>query len=178
MNFTPATLHGAYLIDPAPIEDERGFFARTFCLQEFAAHGIAMTLSQASVSYNAHRGTLRGMHYQVAPHEEHKVVRCIAGSVFDVIVDVRPNSPHYRRWFGVELSAINRRALYVPPGMAHGFLTLADASEVDYMISTPYSPEAARGVRWDDPAFAIAWPAEPTLISARDASFALLDAQP
>jgi dTDP-4-dehydrorhamnose 3,5-epimerase len=178
MKFTPATLDGAYLVDPAPVPDERGFFARTFCLEEFAAHAIPMSLSQASVSYNEHRGTLRGLHYQIAPHEEHKLVRCTVGSIFDVIVDLRPESPQYRRWFGVELSGANRRALYVPPGMAHGFLTLADASEVYYMISTPYSPGAARGVRWDDPAFAIAWPAAPAVISARDANYALLDAKP
>ena len=140
MKFTPATLDGAYLVDPAPLPDERGFFARTFCLEEFAAHSIPMSLNQASVSYNERRGTLRGLHYQVAPHEEHKLVRCTAGSIFDVIVDLRPESPQYRQWFGVELSAANHRALYVPPGMAHGFLTLADASEVYYMISTPYSP--------------------------------------
>jgi dTDP-4-dehydrorhamnose 3,5-epimerase len=178
MKFTPTTLPGACLVDPVPLEDERGFFARTFCLEEFAAHAIPMSLSQASVSYNERRGTLRGLHYQSAPHEEHKLVRCTAGAIFDVIVDLRPGSAQYRQWFGVELSAANRRALYVPPGMAHGFLTLVDASEVYYMISTPYSPGAARGVRWDDPAFAIEWPAAPTLISARDAAYAPLEASP
>lgn len=175
MKFTPAGLKGAYLIELEPARDERGFFARTFCIEEFASHGIAMALSQTSVSFNARSGTLRGLHYQIAPHEEHKLVRCTAGAIFDVMVDLRPASPHYGRWFGTELSSANGSALYVPPGVAHGFLTLADASEVYYMISQPYSEAHARGVRWDDPAFAIDWPAAPTVISARDAGYPLLE---
>jgi dTDP-4-dehydrorhamnose 3,5-epimerase len=178
MKFTPAGLTGAFLIDPEPVHDERGFFARTFCVDELAAHGISMTPKQCSVSYNEHRGTLRGLHYQSAPHEEQKLVRCTAGSIFDVIVDLRPASPQFRGWIGVELSAANRRALYIPPGLAHGFLTLSDASEVYYIISVAHAPAHARGLHWNDPAFGIKWPATPTVISARDAGYPRLEAGP
>jgi dTDP-4-dehydrorhamnose 3,5-epimerase len=127
------------------------------------------------VSYNARKGTLRGLHYQAAPHEEHKLVRCTAGAIFDVIVDIRPHSPHYRQWFGTELSAQNRRAVFIPPGFAHGFVTVSDDAEVYYMISVPHSPQHAQGFRWSDPAFGIQWPVAPRVISARDAACPLLD---
>jgi dTDP-4-dehydrorhamnose 3,5-epimerase len=178
MKFTPAGLDGAFLIDLEPAQDERGFFARTFCVDEFAAHGIPMALKQCSVSHNDRCGTLRGLHYQAAPYEEQKLVRCTAGCIFDVVVDLRPTSPQFHRWIGVELSAANRRALYIPPGLAHGFLTLHDASEVYYMMSVVHSPAQARGLRWNDPALGIKWPVTPSVISARDAGYALLDASP
>jgi dTDP-4-dehydrorhamnose 3,5-epimerase len=173
--FTESPLPGAFLVDLELLSDERGFFARAYCLDEFAAHGLSTPLRQCSVSYNTRKGTLRGLHYQAAPHEEHKLVRCTAGAIFDVIVDVRPDSHHYRRWFGTELSSKNRRALFIPPGFAHGFLTLSDESEVYYMISVPHAPEHAQGVRWNDPAFGIQWPLAPSVMSARDAAYPLLD---
>ncbi len=174
MIFTESPLSGAFLVDLELLADDRGFFARAYCPEQFAAQGLGTPLRQCSVSYNARKGTLRGLHYQAAPHEEHKLVRCTAGSIFDVIVDIRPHSRHYRRWFGTELSAHNRRALFVPPGFAHGFLTLSDAAEVYYMISVPQAPEHARGFRWSDPAFGIEWPSDPSVISARDAAYPLL----
>jgi dTDP-4-dehydrorhamnose 3,5-epimerase len=175
MIFTQSPLPGAFLVDLELLTDERGFFARTYCADEFAAQGLSMPLRQCSVSYNARKGTLRGLHYQAAPHEEHKLVRCTAGAIFDVIVDIRPHSPHYRQWFGTELSAQNRRAVFIPPGFAHGFVTLSDDAEVYYMISVAHSPQHAQGFRWSDPAFGIQWPAAPSVISARDAAYPLLD---
>jgi dTDP-4-dehydrorhamnose 3,5-epimerase len=175
MIFTETELPGAYLVDLAPATDERGFFARTYCAEEFATHGLGWELRQCSVSYNALKGTLRGLHYQSAPHEEHKLVRCTQGAIFDVIVDVRAHSPHYRRWFGAELTAENRRSVFIPPGFAHGFITLSDAAEVYYMISVPHAPTYARGCRWSDPAFAIHWPMAPIVMSERDAAYPLLD---
>jgi dTDP-4-dehydrorhamnose 3,5-epimerase len=169
-------LAGAYTIEMDGIEDERGFFARSFCAQEFAARGLATVMPQSSVSFNARRGTLRGMHYQAEPHAEDKLVRCTAGAIFDVIVDLRPGSPTPRAWFGVELSAANHRALYVPKGLAHGFITLRDETEVLYMISVDYAPGFERGVRWNDPAFGISWPMAPAAVSARDAAYPLLGA--
>jgi dTDP-4-dehydrorhamnose 3,5-epimerase len=175
MIFTESPLPGAFLIDPEPLTDDRGFFTRTYCADEFAARGLEMPLNQCSVSYNFRKDTLRGLHYQAAPHEERKLVRCTAGSIFDVIVDIRPNSRHYRRWFATELSAQNRRSLFIPPGFAHGFLTLSDDAEVFYMISVPHAPAHAQGFRWSDPAFGIQWPSAPGVISPRDASYPLLD---
>jgi dTDP-4-dehydrorhamnose 3,5-epimerase len=169
MIFKELELRGAFVIEPEPLEDERGFFARTFCAAEFAARGLRPTIAQCSVSYNRRRGTLRGLHYQAAPHEEAKLVRCTHGAVYDVIVDIRPDSATFRRWAGIELSAENRRMVYVPEGFAHGFQTLVDETEVLYQISTAYVPQAARGIRWDDPDLAIAWPpAAARVISARD----------
>jgi dTDP-4-dehydrorhamnose 3,5-epimerase len=173
--FTESPLPGAFLIDLQLQSDERGFFARSYCPDEFAAHGLGTELRQCSVSFNARKGTLRGLHYQAAPHEEHKLVRCTEGAIFDVIADIRPHSRHYRRWFGAELSAQNHRALFIPPGFAHGFITLSDDAEVYYMISAPYSPSHARGFRWSDPAFGIQWPLAPNVMSARDAEYPLLD---
>lgn len=176
MIFTESPLRGAYLVDMVRREDERGFFARSFCAEEFAAHGLAEHMSQCSVSFNAKRGTLRGLHFQASPHDEEKLVRCTGGAMFDVIVDLRTDSPTHRGWFGVELTAANRRALYVPKGFAHGFMSLADDTEVYYMISVPYAAGFARGLRWNDPALGIRWPMEPVVISERDVDYALLDA--
>ena len=173
MIFTPTPLVGSFTIDVERREDERGFFARTFCVEEFAAHALRSDFQQSSISFNSRTGTLRGLHYQAAPHAETKLVRVTHGAVFDVIVDLRPASPTFKRWFGVELTALNRRALYIPEGFAHGFQTLTDDAEVVYQITPVYVPEAARGARWDDPAFAITWPAvKQRIISLRDAEFA------
>lgn len=171
MIFRESELAGAWLIDLEPIDDERGFFARTFCRVEFAAHGLETGVAQCNLSYNRHRGTLRGMHFQAAPGEEAKLVRCTRGAIFDVIVDLRPDSATYCRWVGVALSAAERRMLWVPQGLAHGFLTLEDHAEVCYQMSAPFRPELARGVRWNDPAFAIDWPEPPRVISERDRSY-------
>jgi dTDP-4-dehydrorhamnose 3,5-epimerase len=176
MAFTELPLGGAYLVEMLPLVDERGFFARAYCAEEFSARGLGAVLRQCSVSYNNRKSTLRGLHYQAAPHEEHKLVRCTAGAVFDVIVDIRPGSPTYRRWYGLELSAENRRSLFIPPGFAHGFMTLSDHSEIYYMISVQHVSESGRGLRWSDPALAIRWPAQPEVISERDAAYPLLDA--
>jgi len=175
VKFTACALAGVYAVDMDRIEDERGFFARSFCAAEFAEHGLEAPTNQCSVSFNARRGTLRGLHLQAAPHDEEKLVRCTAGAIFDVAVDLRAGSPTHRQWFGAELSAGNHRALYIPKGFAHGFVTLADATEVSYMISVPHAPGYGRGVRWNDPAFAIAWPLQPVVISARDAAYPFLD---
>jgi len=174
MIFSESPLAGAYMVEMELLADERGFFARSYCALEFAAHGLP-ELRQCSVSYNARLGTLRGMHYQAAPGEEHKLVRCTAGAIYDVLVDIRASSPTYRRWFGAELTAGNRRSLFIPPGFAHGFVSLADDTEVYYMISVAHVPAASRGYRWNDPAFAIEWPLLPAVISARDAAYPLLD---
>lgn len=175
MIFTESALPGVVIVDIERLADERGFFARTYCADEFAARGLGPALRQCSVSHNALAGTLRGLHFQAPPHEEHKLVRCTAGSIFDVIVDVRQQSPHYLRWMGVELTAENRRAVFIPPGFAHGFITLSDAAEVYYMISVPHAPAHARGFRWNDPAFRIQWPTAPRVISPRDADYPLLE---
>ena len=171
MIFKGTGIGGAWVIEAERVEDERGFFARTWDAEQFAEHGLNPRLAQCSISYNRARGTLRGLHYQVAPNEEAKLVRCTAGAIFDVALDLRPESASFRRWFGVELSAENRRALYVPEGCAHGFLTLDDGCEVHYQISRSYTPEAAAGVRWNDPLFAIRWPGEVVVINARDRSY-------
>jgi len=176
MIFTEAPLRGAYIIDMTRMEDERGFFARSFCAGDFATRGMAAPVNQCSVSFNARKGTLRGLHYQTAPHEEEKLVRCTGGAVFDVIADLRPESPTRRQWFGIELTAANHRSLYIPKGFAHGFVSLADETEVLYMISVPYAPGFAQGLRWNDPALGIRWPVTPAVISARDAEYPLLDA--
>jgi dTDP-4-dehydrorhamnose 3,5-epimerase len=176
MIFTELSLRGAYLVDMQRHGDERGFFARAYCTEEFAAAGLEPQLRQCSVSYNARRGTLRGMHFQAPPHAEHKLVRCTAGAVFDVIVDLRESSPTYRRWLGMELSAENRRSVFIPPGFAHGFVSLADDAEVYYMISVAHAPEFSRGVRWNDPSIGIEWPLSPAVISSRDAAYPLLGA--
>jgi dTDP-4-dehydrorhamnose 3,5-epimerase len=171
--FRETPVAGAWVIDPEPSADERGSFARVFDAELFAAHGLSPGVVQCSVSLNTRSGTLRGLHYQADPHAESKLVRCTAGSVYDVVVDLRPHSSSYLRWHAVELSSENRRSLYLPAGTAHGFQTLVDGAELTYMMDAPFVVEAARGVRWDDPAFAIEWPspsAERT-ISERDRSY-------
>lgn len=175
MRFTPVSLEGAFVIDLERKEDERGFFARSYCRDEFSAYGLNPSLVQCNISFNAKRGTLRGMHYQKAPFAEAKVVRCTQGSLYDVIVDLRPGSPTLRGWYGVELTAANRRGLYVPEGFAHGFLTLADETEILYLMSSFYEPSAAAGVRWNDLAFGIVWPGEVALVSERDNGYADFD---
>lgn len=171
MKFTETALRGAFVIEIERIEDERGFFARTFCRREFGAHGLNPDLVQCSISFNRRRGTLRGMHYQVAPPAECKLVRCTRGAIYDVIVDIRRDSPTFKQWFAVELNAENRLMLYVPEGIAHGFETLRDDSEVFYQMSACYVAESARAVRWNDPAFSIVWPSVPSVISMRDRSY-------
>jgi dTDP-4-dehydrorhamnose 3,5-epimerase len=168
MIFAATELEGAWLIDIERKDDERGFFARTWCRQEFAAQGLDTEIAQESVSYNRYRGTLRGLHFQRSPHEETKVVRCTRGAIFDVIVDLRPRSSTFLRWQGFELTAENRRAIYVPKGFAHGFQTLADDADIAYQISAFYVPEAAGGYRYDDAGFGVAWPLPVTVIGERD----------
>jgi dTDP-4-dehydrorhamnose 3,5-epimerase len=172
MIFTETPLKGAYVIDPERLEDERGFFARTWCQREFEMHGLDTAVAQCSISFNKKMGTLRGMHYQIAPHAEQKLVRCTAGIIYDVIVDLRPDSRTFRQWFATELSVDNRRMLYIPEGFAHGFLTLTDNTEVYYQISEYHVPDSSRGVRWNDPAFAISWPEQPRIVSQRDSAYA------
>lgn len=172
MKFIPTELAGAYIIEVEPMEDERGFFARSWCAEELRNHGLEPNLAQCSVSFNRKKGTLRGMHYQGAPYEETKVVRCTAGSIYDVIVDVRPASPTFKQWISVELSAENRRMIYVPTGFAHGFQSLVENTEVFYMVSEFYQPEYSRNVRWNDPKIAIEWPPEEhRVISPRDRDY-------
>lgn len=172
MIFNPTCIKGAMVVEIEPRADERGLFARGFCRREFEAHGLNPTIAQANIGVSLRRGTLRGLHYQTPPHAETKLVRCTAGAVFDVIVDLRPESPSYKQWMGVELSAANRRMLYAPEGCAHGYLALADATEVFYLVSEFYFPGAERGVRWDDPAFAIEWPlGKDLVISDKDRSW-------
>jgi dTDP-4-dehydrorhamnose 3,5-epimerase len=171
MIFTETPLPGAFVIDPERIADDRGFFARTYCAREFEAHGLTTRVAQTNLSYNPRRGTLRGMHFQRAPFAEAKLVRCTRGAIHDVIIDLRPGSPTFRAHFGASLDAENRRMLYVPEGFAHGFLTLADDTEVSYQISQFYNSEHAGGVRWNDPAFAIAWPEEVRVIAQRDRTY-------
>ena len=169
--FTETALAGAYVIEPERHADARGFFARVWCAREFAAHGLETQVSQCSISLNARRGTLRGMHYQTPPHEEVKLVRCTRGALYDVIIDLRPGSPTFTRHVAVELTAENRRMLYIPHGFAHGFQTLEDDTEVLYQMSEFYAPGAARGVRWNDATFGIAWPIANPILLERDGSY-------
>lgn len=172
MIFTPTALPGAYIIEPERMADARGFFARTWCQREFAAQGLCTHLAQCNTSFNHRRGTLRGMHYQAPPSAEVKLVRCTMGALYDVIIDLRPDSPGFMQHIGVELTAENRRMLYIPEGFAHGFQTLADNTEVFYQMSEFYAPEHARAVRWNDPALHIHWPLEVSVISPKDAEIA------
>ncbi|MBV8333895.1 MAG: dTDP-4-dehydrorhamnose 3,5-epimerase [Alphaproteobacteria bacterium] len=178
MMFTATLLEGAWLIELDRREDERGFFARIWCRRELAAQGLDAEIAQQSLSYNRHRGTVRGLHFQRPPHEETKIVRCTCGGIFDVMVDLRRWSPTYLRWQGFELTAENRKALYVPKGFAHGFQTLADNSEVMYQMSEFYASEAAGGYRFDDAAFGIIWPLPVTVISERDLGWAPVSTSP
>lgn len=168
MIFNPTPLDGAYTIDLEKRGDDRGFFARAFCEKEFAAKGLVSRFVQVNNSSSAQKGTLRGMHYQLSPKAEVKLVRCIRGALYDVILDLRKDSPTFGRHFGAELSAENRRMMYVPKGFAHGFITLSDDCEAFYFVDEFYAPDQERGVRWDDPKFDIAWPAKPTVLSDKD----------
>ena len=171
MRFTPTRLSGAFILDPERREDARGHFARTFCRREFEAHGLKPDIAQANIAWNARKGTLRGMHYQVAPAAETKLVRCTRGALWDVIVDLRPDSPTFLEHVGVELSAENGRQLFVPELFAHGYITLADDTEAAYQVGEFYAPDAERGIRYDDPALGIAWPVPVEVISDKDATW-------
>lgn len=171
MFFTETHLKDAYIIDLNRLDDERGFFARSWCRREFEEHGLNPELVQCNISFNNRKGTMRGMHYQAKPHEEAKLIRCTMGSIYDIIVDIRPDSPSFKQHLGVTLTPSNRRMLYVPEGFAHGFLTLEDDTEVFYQMSEFFAPDHARGFRWDDPAFAIELPSAVQVISERDRSY-------
>lgn len=171
MIFSETKLKNVYLIEQERFEDDRGFFARTFCKKEFQAHGIHSTFVQCNTSFNVKKGTLRGMHYQSKPHEEAKLVRCTMGAIYDVVIDIQPESNTFREWIAVELTFVNRKMIYVPEGFAHGFLTLEDNTEVFYQISEFYTPESSRGVRWNDPAFNVQWPMDIAVISDRDSQY-------
>jgi dTDP-4-dehydrorhamnose 3,5-epimerase len=171
MNFQVTRLDGAVVIELERYRDERGFFARTFCEREFAEHGLPTRFPQCSLSRNEHASTLRGMHYQAAPHGEGKLVRCTAGAIYDVVVDLRPGSATRFEWIGIELSADNGRALFVPKGFAHGFVTLGGGADVFYQMDSAFVPGVARGFRWDDPRFGIEWPVAPVVITERDATY-------
>lgn len=170
MFFTETKLKGAFILEPEKLEDERGFFARSWCQREFEAHGLNPRLVQCSISFSEKKATIRGMHYQLPPYEEAKLVRCTRGSIYDAIIDLRPESATFKQHVGEFLTGQNHRMLYVPEGFAHGFLTLEDNTEVFYQISEFYSPEHGRGVRWNDPAFNIEWPLPPSTMSDRDRS--------
>lgn len=177
MTFAETSIPGAFVIDIEKMEDERGFFARSFCQEEFSAHGLQTQVAQSNVSFNRKKGTLRGMHLQIHPAAEAKLVRCTRGAVYDVIVDVRPRSLSYCKWIAVELTEDDGRALYVPEGVAHGFQTLIDDTELFYQMFTFYTPEFQRGVRWDDPAFGIEWPLPDPIMSERDRTYPMFDKQ-
>jgi dTDP-4-dehydrorhamnose 3,5-epimerase len=174
MHFARVDVAGAQVIDPAPHMDERGRFMRAWCLREFAEHGINFVPVQANFGFSTRKGTIRGMHYQVAPALEAKLVRCTQGAMFDVVLDVRAESPTFGRWYGIELTAENGRMLYLPEGCAHGYQTLADETEMHYMASEVYTPKSARGMRFDDPAFGIDWPLPPTCVSEQDRTWPLV----
>jgi dTDP-4-dehydrorhamnose 3,5-epimerase len=172
MKFRETPLQGAYIIELETFEDKRGYFARTFCRNEFKSRHIPETIVQSNISFNAKKGTIRGMHYQDEPYGEPKIVSCYAGEIYDVIIDLRPDSNTYCRWFGIELSESKRRSLYIPPGFAHGFQTVEDNSLVHYQMGEYYMPGSARGIRWDDPLFNIQWPLDDIVISDKDRSYA------
>jgi len=171
MIFQEVKLKGAYIIEPERLGDERGFFARTFCQKEFEKQGVNFLIVQSSTSFNKKRAILRGMHYQAAPYEEIKLVSCVRGAIYDVIIDLRPNSSTYLQWFAAELSCLNHKMLYIPKGFAHGFQTLTDDTVVLYHMSEFYHPESAQGIRWDDPIFGIKWPLAVTMISIKDQNY-------
>lgn len=172
MIFTETELKGAYVIKPERIEDERGFFARSWSASEFGGRGLEARVAECNISFNRRKGTLRGMHFQLAPHAQVKIVRCTTGAIYDVIIDLRADSPTFKRWAGVELTAENRLTLYVPEGFAHGFQTLTNDTEIHYQMSALYAPESARGVRWNDPAFGVRWPpVDERIIIERDGAY-------
>jgi dTDP-4-dehydrorhamnose 3,5-epimerase len=171
MIFTETELRGVFVIEPERFEDERGFFAQSFTQRDFERHGLNPRVAECNISYNRRRGTLRGMHFQAAPRAQAKLVRCTAGAIYDVAIDLRRESPTFARWVGVELTAASRRLIYVPEGCAHGYLTLADDTEVFYQVSDVYAPESAGGVRWDDPAFGVRLPVAVEVINERDRTY-------
>jgi dTDP-4-dehydrorhamnose 3,5-epimerase len=175
MHFIETAVPGGWIIDPERHEDERGHFWRAWCSDEFAAHGIHFVPVQANMGYNIHKGTVRGMHFQEAPALEGKLMRCTRGAVFDVIIDLRPESPFFRRWYGVELTSENGRMVYVPERCGHGYQTLEECTEIYYMTSARYTPAAVRGIRFNDPGFAIEWPLHPTTISQQDRNWPLFE---
>lgn len=174
MIYTPSRIPGAWIMDVEPVHDQRGFFATTWLPEELRERGMDPVLAQCNLAFNHKRGTLRGMHLQSDPHAQIKIVRATRGALLDVIVDLRPDSPAFKKWDAVELTADNRRMLYIPAGIAHGYLTLSDDTEAYYHASTPWAPSAERGVRWNDPAFGIEWPFTPTVISSKDEAWPLL----
>jgi dTDP-4-dehydrorhamnose 3,5-epimerase len=171
MKFTETPIKGAFILELEPLEDDRGFFARSFCRREFEARGLNPKVAQCNISYNRQKHTLRGMHFQIAPYEEAKLITCIRGAIWDVIIDLRSYSPAYCHWFALDLTADNHKMLYIPEGVAHGFQTLENESTVFYQISEFYHPQSAQGVRWNDPVFGIRWPHPHSLVSARDQNF-------
>jgi len=171
MKFIETELKGSFIIEPEILEDERGFFARTWCKREFLAHIGAAELVQCNISFNKQKGALRGMHYQAPPNVEAKLVRCTMGAVYDVIIDLRPDSSTFKQWISVEMTSENRKMIYIPEHFAHGFITLEDNTEVFYQMSEFYAPDSARGIRWNDPAFNIQWPIEAVTLSERDRNF-------
>jgi dTDP-4-dehydrorhamnose 3,5-epimerase len=173
--FKETTLSGAYVIEPEKIDDDRGYFARVWCKKELQQHGLIGDIAQSNVGFSHRKGTLRGLHFQKSPHAEVKIVRCTRGAIFDVIVDLRPDSQTYKGWFGVELNDENSRMIYVPEGFAQGYMTLADNTEMNYHTSEFYNPEAASGVRYNDVAIGIRWPLTPTIISQQDRSWPLIE---
>lgn len=175
MNFIETPFAGLFVVEIQPIADARGFFARSFCVREFAKLGLDPAVAQCNISFNEKAGTLRGLHYQASPYEEAKLVRCTRGSIYDVVVDLRRESPTYLKWYAVELNAEDHRMIFVPRGFAHGFQTLVDQSEVFYMMSEFYYSESARGLRWDDPLLGIEWPLANPILSEKDREYALLD---
>tara|TARA_B100000767_G_scaffold270876_1_gene295419 strand:- start:625 stop:1155 length:531 start_codon:yes stop_codon:yes gene_type:complete len=175
MEFKETILRGSFIVDLSKLEDERGFFARAFCNEEFKNENLVSEIVQANISFNKLKGTLRGMHYQKTPYQETKFIRCIKGSIFDIIIDLRKESPTYKKHFGIKLTAENRSALFVPKDFAHGFITLEDNTEVIYMVSQSYVPDAEGGIRWDDPEFNLNWPIKPTNISPKDAQWSFFE---
>jgi dTDP-4-dehydrorhamnose 3,5-epimerase len=175
MIFRETTLSGAYSVEIEQISDERGFFARSFCTEEFSKYGLTTDMAQCNISFNKTRGTLRGMHYQAPPSEEAKLVRCTMGAIYDVIIDIRPTSPTFMKWFATQLNSENRLMMAIPEGFAHGFQTLTDNTEVSYHMSASYEPQQARGIRFDDPSVNIEWPISNVIVSEKDKSYPLLD---
>lgn len=175
MKFIETPLAGLYVVEIEPLNDDRGFFARGFCARDFQAQGLEPTVAQCNISFNEKAGTLRGLHFQASPHEEAKLIRCTRGAIYDVAVDIRPNSPTYLKWYATELTSESRRMMFIPRGFGHGFQTTVDKSEVFYLMSEFYHPESARGLRWDDPMLRITWPIANPIISDKDRTYPLID---
>jgi dTDP-4-dehydrorhamnose 3,5-epimerase len=178
LKFVGTPLADLYVVEIEPRNDDRGFFARSFCMEEFETHGLEQRVAQCNISFNERAGTLRGLHFQAEPHGEAKLVRCTQGAIYDVAVDIRPGSKTYLKWHAVELNSKNRRMLFIPQGFAHGFQTVLDDSEISYLMFESYHPESARGLRWDDPKIGIVWPLANEIISEKDRTYPLIDAGP